>query len=224
MMPMLYETPSKPHILLLSLAPDISFADRYSDVACELFRRSQFQQVSTLRDALDYFRDTVPSAVIVSDGGITKPCNTAVRTQLKNYLTHGGIVIFGLDFPYFVGRSNLDTLFHNYFGLPWKSGDFEETTVFLNLHVADAIPSAGQLVREYDLGALYLKHVKREEALYLPSPDYMVDRCRVRPERRTELDHSPVAWTKLGGGWIGYIGDVNRNPGSDEALFAMCGL
>ena len=59
----------------------------------------------------------------------------------------------------------------------------------------------------YSQKATKLKYVEAGDALY-----------------SADAKQTAVAFAKYGKGWVGYVGDVNGEEGSDKVILAMCGL
>jgi hypothetical protein len=55
----------------------------------------------------------------------------------------------------------------------------------------------------------------------MPSPESTIQ-SRVFPPDPVNPDQTPVAFTKLGHGWLGYLGDVNNEIGSQKIVMEMC--
>lgn len=75
----------------------------------------------------------------------------------------------------------------------------------------------------YSLKAVFLKSVEPSAAVYLPTDESRTE-SHVFPPERVDTKQTPVAFTRYGEGWLGYVGDVNTEEGSDEVILAMCGL
>ncbi|KAL2009314.1 hypothetical protein VTN00DRAFT_7508 [Thermoascus crustaceus] len=75
----------------------------------------------------------------------------------------------------------------------------------------------------YSQKAVHLKNVEPTAALYLPLRDSTTE-SHVFPRCAGDREQTPVAFTAFDQGWVGYVGDVNTEEGSDEVILAMCGL
>jgi hypothetical protein len=74
---------------------------------------------------------------------------------------------------------------------------------------AAAVPGTNRLLASYSQKALFVSNIERSAAWYTEEED------------STE---AAIAWTKVGLGHLGYVGDVNVEKGSLELLMPMCGL
>lgn len=119
----------------------------------------------------------------------------------------------------------LDPFFRENFGLPWQRGDYHHTTFAVNVTAVKHIGKAAQrLVPAYSQKAMHLRHVEKAHSMYLPTPESRVESLLFSAERIKDLKQTPIAWVKVGLGWIEYVGDVNAEEESDEVTLAMCGL
>jgi hypothetical protein len=100
--------------------------------------------------------------------------------------------------------------------------DYHRTTVHLNQRVQQvsklALPAA------YSQKAVFLKNVAPDAALYLPSMDSVTESHVFPSEPVKNREQAPVAFTAVGEGWLGYVGDANAETESDAVILAMCGL
>jgi hypothetical protein len=81
--------------------------------------------------------------------------------------------------------------------------------------------STAFLPNSYSQKAVFLKHVAPTDSLYLPSPE-STTQSRVFAPEPVDQDQTPVAFTKLDRGWLGYIGDVNNETASQKVVLEMC--
>jgi hypothetical protein len=68
---------------------------------------------------------------------------------------------------------------------------------------------ANRLPASYSQKALFVKNIEQSAAWYTETES---------------SNEAAVAFTKVGLGSLGYVGDVNGEAGSDEVVMAMCGL
>ena len=76
------------------------------------------------------------------------------------------------------------------------------------------------LLNEYSQKAVFLSNVAQSDSLYLPSSDSMTQSLVFSPQS-VKQDQTPLAFTKVGDGWLGYVGDVNNEQGSQAVILAM---
>lgn len=79
------------------------------------------------------------------------------------------------------------------------------------------------LVDGYSQKAVNVKGLRPDEALYRPGSESMTDSAVFAPDR-VDTAQAPVGFRALGEGWVGYVGDINGEEGSDGVVLAMCGL
>jgi hypothetical protein len=81
--------------------------------------------------------------------------------------------------------------------------------------------STAFLLDSYSQKATFLKNVNPADSLYLATPESMTQSL-VFPPKPVDQRQTPVAFTKLDKGWLGYIGDVNNDTGSQKVVLEMC--
>jgi hypothetical protein len=79
------------------------------------------------------------------------------------------------------------------------------------------------LSNTYSQKAVFLSNVSSDDSLYRPSSDSRTQSL-VFPAEPVNQGETPVAFTKVGDGWLGYIGDVNNEKGSQAVILAMVEL
>lgn len=77
------------------------------------------------------------------------------------------------------------------------------------------------LLPSYSQKAVFLKNVNATDSIYAPSSESRTQ-SHVFQAETVDQDQAPVAFTKIGSGWLGYIGDVNNEEGSQNVVLAMC--
>ncbi|KAL8746867.1 MAG: hypothetical protein Q9184_007687 [Pyrenodesmia sp. 2 TL-2023] len=108
------------------------------------------------------------------------------------------------------------------FGLPWKYGDYHRTTFYLSQRMKNVIGQdrAASLLREYSMKANHLKKVPERSRVYVPLEQSQTQSA-VFPPSSVDQGQTPAAFHKYGEGWVGFIGDVNNEQGSQALLMAM---
>ena len=76
------------------------------------------------------------------------------------------------------------------------------------------------LPNQYSQKALFLANVASNDSVYCPSSE-SVTQSRVFLPEPANPNEAAVAFTKVGEGWLGYIGDVNNELGSQAVLLSM---
>ncbi|KAI1174412.1 hypothetical protein F4777DRAFT_589198 [Nemania sp. FL0916] len=146
---------------------------------------------------------TPPPLILITDA-----CAAHVAKVWEHVITclrGGSTVILAASFSSFLNEGQFNRCFAKV-GLPWKRGGYYRTEVSLRPGVVNN-RLRQQLLPSYSQKALYVKGVAEPDVWYAG-----------------EQDEVAVAFTKVGNGMLGYLGDVNPEAGSDAAILAMLGL
>ncbi|QDS72811.1 hypothetical protein FKW77_006631 [Venturia effusa] len=160
-----------------------------------------------------------PIAIIITDPGAAQKSNSGVLDLVKAYVQKGGIAVFMANFSSFMRPDDMDKLWKEQWGLDWKMADYHRT----ELHLNRATPSLSpvNLDASYSQKAVHLKGVPSENALYLPSSQSRIQSFVFSPEP-VDQDQTPAAFVKRGWGWLGYLGDVNNETGTQKVVMEIC--
>ncbi|KAK7429437.1 hypothetical protein QQZ08_004029 [Neonectria magnoliae] len=217
------ETPPRPLILLVSLSHQHFFDEMYANLLSAIHAKANVQRVKKATSALHQLsRQPAPSAVLVTDEGPSVPENAEVWEAVLQYVRQGGTAVVMGHFPSFVLPANIEPFFAKA-GLPWASGPYHRTTLQLNRDATGYNPAAN-LASEYSQKALYVKNVALSDSLYVTDEDSRIESSVFGPDKVNTPGETPVAFTRVGNGKLGYLGDVNAEEGSDTVILAMCGL
>jgi hypothetical protein len=222
-------TASEPCVLLLTLDSQTWFDEMYARLIESLVSRAKIERASTATAAirrLSSADEVRPRAVLVTDTGLTegKHPNDLLDTVLS-YVRSGGTIVFCCLFAGFSHAPDFNQFFRTKLSLPWQFGDYYRTTVHLaqTHRVRDVLNKKSNLHKEYSQKAVYLKNAEPDSAVYVPSEESDTESFVFAPHP-VNFRQTPVAFTGYGLGWLGYVGDVNTEEGTDEAVLAMCGL
>ncbi|KAI3333390.1 hypothetical protein F4824DRAFT_472349 [Ustulina deusta] len=162
-------------------------------------------------------------AIWIVDPDITRRQNNTLSHEVVEYVkNHGGIAIMGGFFSS-IRPNDLDRWIGQSWGMPWRSGQYERTTVLLqDSHVGLEATTRARLATSYSCKALFLKNVSSSDSLY-GSPEGARSESMVFGPVPVEAQ-TAIAFGRCGQGWLGYTGDVNNEEGTAEALLAMIGL
>jgi hypothetical protein len=203
--------------------------------------RSKVRIIQALNDqmALQYLTDTNLKGVFVGDEGIIKSENSKVLSSLIRWVNDGGIAVTGSVFASFISWDNLDRFFEKW-GLPWKMGSYLGTTFVLNSSIHQLSSQSASLMASYSMKAVHIKGVEAEDVLYAPTIDEDTDEDDIDevsplprgpsrpyvfpPSTPVDLLNVPIAYTRVGNGFLGYVGDVNAEEGSTSVILAMLRL
>ena len=201
-------------ILLLPLAQEELFNQMYTPLCSQISAKYTTVRKTTVDDAYSFISSSKPAAVLIADGGLALKKNNHLQRSLIRYAKAGGTVIFGCLFSSFVRPSDLGDLFQK-FDLGWKSGDYHRTTFILNEAMK---PIFGQqayktLEKSYSMKCLHLQNTPASARVYVPTES----------SRAVDQLQCPAVFHKYGEGFVGYIGDVNNEEGSEALTLAMLG-
>ena len=82
--------------------------------------------------------------------------------------------------------------------------------------------NTGSLPQDYSQKAVFLKNVPTAAAVYRPS-GFSTTESHVFAAAPVNTAQTPIVFAKVGEGWLGYVGDVNNEAGSQSVVLAMCG-
>ncbi|KAF2839615.1 hypothetical protein M501DRAFT_722463 [Patellaria atrata CBS 101060] len=214
-------TESRPTILVVSLHHKEDQFVQYTSLFSSLSARFHVIQAQKWRTVTNYLSNNNPAAAIVTDGGIVESTSFPALASLQDYVLNGGTIIFGCAFSRSVAPHRMNGIWET-FKLPWKFCGYHSTEVYYNTNAGKNLKSASRLATTFSLNAMFLE-VNDDAALYKATSESLTQSQSINSES-THSFQSPVAWQKVGTGWLGYIGSVNREDESDEVMLAMCGF
>ncbi|TBU26913.1 hypothetical protein BD309DRAFT_861448 [Dichomitus squalens] len=185
-----------------------------------LARKDEVLKATSLSEARRHLTSTIrPHAVIVADDAVTYPRNREVLLRLVEYAKAGGTVVYAGTFSSSVRHQDLDSMFKDVWGLPWRAFSFATTTHTVNPRVQGLNPNG--LVKRYVVDANHIDHVALEDAVYLPSS--VVKKLRKGGHQSAgQTYRTPAAFATVGRGRVGYIGDVDGDDDTTRLVIAMC--
>lgn len=212
-----------PQILLLPLEQEEMFNELYGDFCSDISAQFSSIRKTTVDDAYTYLSGTKPSAVLVVDGGLASKRNTHLHQSLARYAKAGGTVIFACLFSSFVRPADLDSLFKK-FQLEWTGGDYHRTTFNLNPAVKPVFGDQiyKKLEKSYSMKCLHLQKTPIVSRVYVPTESSRTASMVFAPEE-VDQNQSPAVFYGYGQGFVGYVGDVNNEQGSQALTLAMLG-
>ncbi|KAL9591476.1 MAG: hypothetical protein Q9179_007684 [Wetmoreana sp. 5 TL-2023] len=217
---------SSAQVLYLRLGDDAQigiFNDLYESLQSQIDTKYSTTEVKSAAAVKPLLSSPSLKAILVVDGGLSGGRCTALQTQLARYIKAGGTLIFCCLFSSFVSPLNADRLWSN-FAMPWKFGDYHRSTFYLSQKATPAFGNqrAATLEREYSMKAVHLKDSTVDSKIYVPLEQSRVESMVFAP-RPVDQSQSPAVWAKCGEGWLGFIGDVNNEQGSQKLLMVMLG-
>lgn len=210
---------AKPQVLLLSLDLGSPFDQIYQRLLERLNTVAALIHAHEAKIALQSLVNQPPHAVLATDAGIAH--HPQVYAALLRYVRNGGTLILMGTFSSLIRPNDLDDLFQRA-GLPWTHADYLRTTVHRNNS-----SGARQLISLfscYSQKAVFLANVTVGDAWYLPNDASRTESLVFQSEQIQIVQQTPIAFTSMGNGKLGYVGDVNGEEGSDAVVLAMCGL
>ncbi|KAI0405846.1 hypothetical protein F4802DRAFT_560935 [Xylaria palmicola] len=196
--------PGEPRVLCLCLEYESMFNDLYAGLISKITAKARMDQATTQKAALDMLtQNPPPSAIFVADGGVAR--SMKVWERIIDCLRGGSTVVIAACFSSFVNEGEFNRCFGK-IGLPWKRGGYYRTDVSLRPAAVDDRLKR-HLLPAYSQKALYVQGVAGSDAWYAGGQNEVA-----------------VAFTKVGNGKLGYVGDVNGEDGSEAAILAMLGL
>ncbi|KAI1136090.1 hypothetical protein F5Y05DRAFT_123773 [Hypoxylon sp. FL0543] len=197
-------TPGEPHVLCLCLETENMFNDLYASLISRITAKAKMDRATTEKAALDMLtRNPPPSVIFVADAGAAHFMK--VWERVIDCLRGGSTVVLAANFSSFVSEGQFKRCFGK-IGLPWERGGYHRTDVSLRPTVVDDRLKE-RLLPTYSQKALYVSGVARSDVWYAGDQDEVA-----------------VAFTKVGNGMLGYVGDVNGEDGSEAVVLAMLGL
>ena len=187
--------------------------------------RSKIRTVHALdaQKALQCLEDANLKGVVVADDGIYDDENSAVLSSLIGWVNAGGIAVIGCLFTAFILWSKIDQFFEEW-GLSWTMDAYTRENLVLNHSNRLSSSHSANLTTSYCMKAIYLKGVKDEDVLYAPEEYEDDEEYHVSPPPLINLPHVSVAYTQIGDGFLGYIGDVNSGEETTSVILAMLRL
>ena len=80
------------------------------------------------------------------------------------------------------------------------------------------------LAKAYSMKALHVAKPGEFEAIYSPTDESRNESNVFDQGEIKDLNEAPVAFAKVGKGWVGYVGDVNNEAESQTVILAMLDL
>lgn len=226
-----YATTSTPEVLFLKefLARgeegDRLFRDIYGPLKTKIKTKYKTQKKRCGRAARSSLMGRKPMVILSVDAGLLGKRKSYVDFQfeLVEYVRNGGTLILACLFSGNASPELHDAMLAR-FGLPWKYGDYHRSTFFRNPAFRDVLGPQlyNSLEESYSMKTLHLKHVPADTRVYVPEASSRTQSA-VFPAAAVDLQQCPAAFAKCGRGYVGYIGDVNNELGSQKLLMAMLG-
>ena len=206
----------KPKVLLLSLNKQPWFDDMYSGLLKAIATRADVVEATSL--PIPHLSPSTYSAVFITNEALTDRKHMKVLSQAIDYARGGGIVVIGALFASFTKLTDFDSHFLTW-GVSWKAAGYRRSTCVFDRTTHPGFRSNQRLPASYSMKAVSLQGVGPGDIVYKRNESDKTDE-----DRSSLLEEATVTYTRLGSGYLGYIGDVNAEEGSTSVALAMCGL
>ena len=203
--------PNNPSVLLLSFGKDPCFDDITKHLMNGLKRRAAFHEATTAEEFTSLIATVTPTAIVVTEAEIAKHKYSSIRAKVVDYAKTGGIVVFCGMFSSMIRPLKLNDMWLSDWNLSWKSGDYHRTTFRLNPSRTQKLRSITSMPKRYSMKAVHLDGATSEAMVYVTTTDW-------------NMKQSPVLFTPIRQGYVGYLGDVNAEEDSTAVVLGMCGL
>lgn len=217
---------AKPQVLILQLGDQMQlglFEDIYSGLRMKVEAHYEVVKKTTAATAIECLSqpNLQLKAVLVVDGGLAKQKFKKVQVKLASYAKGGGTVILCCNFSSFVSGPDFVAMAGN-MGLQWEWGDYHRTDFALNPAFESVFGSEAfaTLERAYSMKTVHLKDVDAGAKIYVPTDESRTQSAVFLPSR-ADRAQCPAVLQNHGDGFVGFIGDVNNETGSQALLMAM---
>ncbi|KAI1839426.1 hypothetical protein JX266_014363 [Neoarthrinium moseri] len=216
-------TRTLPEIFLFSLGDEQLLEATHGSLLRALAAKSNLSRALNAKEALGLLdQNRQPKGILVADPSIVGTKYNELSRALTTYVKNGGTVVLGGVFSALIRPNDLGRYMHDKWELPWKSGSYHRTTLFLNQEELRR-PEYG-LLPSYSQKAVFLKHVDPALAWYAASDHSAVESSVPLPLSEIDLLETPVAFANIEDGNLGYVGDVNGEEGTKLVVLKMFGL
>lgn len=209
--PTLLGDPNHPSVLVISFGKDPS----YDDVTKHLFEglksKAPVYEATTPAEFIFFIARVKLTAIIVTEGNFAQPVFSDIRKKVADYAKEGAIVVFCGCFSSTLDARPLHDMWLSDWNLDWKMGDEYRATFRLNPSRNQKLQTVTSMPSLCSMNALHLVGVPSEAMVYIRTPDW-------------DMSQSPVAFTPIGEGYVGYVGDIDGEEQSTAVVLGMCGL
>ncbi|KAK4159609.1 hypothetical protein QBC43DRAFT_381795 [Cladorrhinum sp. PSN259] len=185
------------------------FKDIYAGLISRISSKVGMHWAEDPEAALSFLNQSLPpSVILIGDGGIARQKQKKLWDRVIDHLRAGATVILAGSFSAMLNAGEFDRFFARV-DVPWRRGSYYRSNTKLRpasvpVNVVNTLPSS------YSQKAHYIKNVEMASRWY------------------TDIDGTngevAVAYGQVGSGFLGYVGDVNGEKGSEDVVLAMCGL
>ncbi|KAJ2914216.1 hypothetical protein MD484_g6210, partial [Candolleomyces efflorescens] len=208
-----------PLVVALLDGPSSQFTKLHPQQLSLLRSKCKVDIIHTRPDLEQRLNSRALRGVYLADGGIFKPDNQSLLSQLAEYVRSGGNLVAAGVFPLTLNQP-LSKRFFSAFGQTWSTGSYKRDVYELipSCELAKKNPSLSDV---YSMKALNLKNINLDVLAYLKCPDEDDDSSEADED---DILDAPIVRARIGRGALGYIGDVSGEPETSSVLLAMLGL
>ncbi|KZP09236.1 hypothetical protein FIBSPDRAFT_242463 [Athelia psychrophila] len=216
---------SPPFILLISFMDPDMFNGMHGHFMGALSSKADYAQATTSKDALNILSNRQVSAVYVTDPTMAaaRTPHSALVAKLVEYVKGGGTVVFGGLFSGMIRPDDNDAFFKNVWGLGWKMGNYHRTDFVINPLTHPKFIRGLDVPELYNVKTVHLKGVAAQDVVYAPM-DGSYTQSAVFAPQKVYASEVPVAYTQIGGGYLGYHGEVNGEDETTNIILSMLGV
>jgi ribonuclease HI len=200
---------TSPRVLFLCFDYESIFEDVFAHLTAQIGSKAKMERATTHVDAMTKLgtleQGQPPFVIFIADGSLTR--HREVWERVINILHKGATVVLAGCFSSMVSAGQFDRFFAR-LGLPWERGSYHRMTVSLRPSAVD-VQLRSRLPTSYSQKAVFVKNVPPSAAWYAES---------------ASSGEVAVAFTQVGRGKLGYMGDANGEVESEAVVLAMCGL
>ncbi|KAK7438433.1 hypothetical protein VKT23_018046 [Stygiomarasmius scandens] len=201
--------PSSSFILVISMDYGlVPFDGICGDLIKALQAKITLVTVQTPPEAIGLLSSPHLKGVLLPDHATLQHRHEILASKLVEYTKAGGRLVYGGVISCNVNPSDLGPFFRRVWDLPWEYGEYTRLDLVKNTQNETARDNPSLPTRPH-LKCVHLKNVSPDDSVYKPA---------YGPQQ------TPLAHTKFGKGYMGYVGDVNCEEASVSTTLAMFGL
>ena len=214
-------------IALVRLQPSDRFNEETLVKMNKLVAKHQAYLVTETQAFRTLLEHNKPKVIVLADNAIAIPNNDDLRALLYDHIKAGGTIILAFKFAVSCQQSDLDNMFKD-MGMPsWTHADSSlyyhtRTNLIANPAMYNAVfpPATYHKIRHsYPIKAVHIEGVEdRDKIYYHETEDY--GSIAAIPGHDSAC---PSAFTKIGAGYLGYVGDFPLLIGTVRLIEAMIG-
>ncbi|KAF9460879.1 hypothetical protein BDZ94DRAFT_1197036 [Collybia nuda] len=208
---------SRPFMMILSFNAQNFFTEHQSNLLSTFRAKLEVLHGLSNERVVDLLTSSDLVGILVTDVAIANPENAYLLARLVEYTKAGGTVIVGGPFSGVLKLPDVATFFGDVWGLPWKAGDCTRTDITIN-GKHDFVKDHPSLPTSFTVKALHLSGITPSMAVYIAS------KGSHNYEPLKKVTQAPIVHTKVGEGYLGYLGDVGLGGSHTSVMLAMLGL